>query len=140
MLSYRFDVYVMANSVEVSHNSFVWCEQGLFNTRDRAEHTRKRKIISHIFSPKNVADFEPNVRSAMSALFKQLDLICSAPEDTKSYLGHAYFRKRQGRAWLDILPWFNYVAFDIIGDLVFGEPFGMIASGKDVAAVAAGGT
>jgi benzoate 4-monooxygenase len=33
------------------------------------------------------------------------------------------------------LNWFNYLAFDIIGDLAFGAPFGMLAKGKDVAEV-----
>ncbi|GAA5933310.1 hypothetical protein JCM1841_001489, partial [Sporobolomyces salmonicolor] len=27
--------------------------RGLFNTRDRTEHTRKRKIVSHTFAPKS---------------------------------------------------------------------------------------
>ncbi|KAG8947319.1 hypothetical protein FRC04_010895 [Tulasnella sp. 424] len=121
------------------YDAFVSIRRGLFNTRDRAEHTRKRKVISHIFSPKNVQDFEPNVRSAMAKLFLQLDKIIGAPEGTRSYLGTNYFRKKNGRAFLDILPWFNYVAFDIIGDLVFGEPFGMIDAARDVAAVAKGG-
>ncbi|KAG8860563.1 hypothetical protein FRB96_003817 [Tulasnella sp. 330] len=121
------------------YDAFVSIRRGLFNTRDRAEHTRKRKVISHIFSPKNVAEFEPNVRSAMAQLFVQLDKICSAPDRTKSVLGSNYFRIKEGRAWLDILPWFNYVAFDVIGDLVFGQPFGMIESAQDSAAVASGG-
>ncbi|KAG8990574.1 hypothetical protein FRB90_001704, partial [Tulasnella sp. 427] len=121
------------------YDAFVSIRRGLFNTRDRAEHTRKRKVISHIFSPKNVQDFEPNIRSAMAKLFLQLDKIISAPEGTRSYLGTNYFRKKQDRAYLDILPWFNYVAFDVIGDLVFGEPFGMIDAARDVAAVAKGG-
>lgn len=29
------------------------------------------------------------------------------------------------------MPWFSYVAFDIIGDLAFGSPFGMVDKGKD---------
>jgi len=29
----------------------------------------------------------------------------------------------------------NYLAFDIIGDLAFGEPFGMLSTAKDVALV-----
>ncbi|KAG8895941.1 hypothetical protein FRB99_000254 [Tulasnella sp. 403] len=121
------------------YDAFVSIRRGLFNTRDRAEHTRKRKVISHIFSPKNVQDFEPNIRSAMTNLFRQLDSVCSASEGTNSVIGTNYYRKRNQRAWLDILPWFNYVAFDVIGDLVFGEPFGMINNAKDVAAVAEGG-
>ena len=29
------------------------------------------------------------------------------------------------------MPWFSYLAFDIIGDLAFGAPFGMVDKGKD---------
>jgi benzoate 4-monooxygenase len=37
-----------------------------------------------------------------------------------------------GFARIDCLHWFNYLAFDIIGDLAFGQPFGMLAKGKDI--------
>lgn len=40
-----------------------------------------------------------------------------------------------GYAALDALNWFNYLAFDIIGDLAFGAPFGMLEKGKDIAEV-----
>lgn len=36
---------------------------------------------------------------------------------------------------MDALHWFNYLAFDIIGDLAFGAPFGMLARGQDYAEV-----
>lgn len=36
---------------------------------------------------------------------------------------------------IDALNWFNYLAFDIIGDLAFGAPFGMLEAGKDFATV-----
>jgi benzoate 4-monooxygenase len=32
------------------YDAFVSIRRGLFNTRDRKEHTRKRKIVSHVFS------------------------------------------------------------------------------------------
>jgi benzoate 4-monooxygenase len=38
-------------------------------------------------------------------------------------------------AHVDCLNWFNYVAFDTIGDLAFGAPFGMLKSGADMAEV-----
>lgn len=44
---------------------------------------------------------------------------------------------QRGAAYLDCLKWFNYLAFDIIGDLAFGAPFGMLSSGADVAEVRA---
>jgi len=34
------------------------------------------------------------------------------------------------------VPGYNYLAFDVIGDLAFGSPFGMIKAGKDIAPVA----
>jgi benzoate 4-monooxygenase len=38
------------------------------------------------------------------------------------------------RNWLlSPLPGVNYLAFDIVGDLAFGEPFGMIEAAKDMA-------
>ena len=40
---------------------------------------------------------------------------------------------------MDALHWFNYLAFDVIGDLAFGEPFGMLKKGRDEAEVAKGG-
>lgn len=46
-------------------------------------------------------------------------------------------RGEKGRkeAHIDCLPWFNYLAFDIIGDLAFGAPFGMIRNGVDLAEI-----
>ncbi len=37
-----------------------------------------------------------------------------------------------GYAKIDCLHWFNYLAFDMIGDLAFGQPFGMLERGKDI--------
>jgi benzoate 4-monooxygenase len=38
---------------------------------------------------------------------------------------------------MDALNWFNYLAFDVIGDLAFGAPFGMLKEGRDFAEVRA---
>jgi benzoate 4-monooxygenase len=38
-------------------------------------------------------------------------------------------------AKIDALRWLNYLAFDIIGDLAFGAPFGMLERGQDMAEV-----
>lgn len=38
-------------------------------------------------------------------------------------------------AKFDSLNWFNYTAFDIIGDLAFGAPFGMLEKGADIAEI-----
>ncbi|KAG9815000.1 putative benzoate 4-monooxygenase cytochrome P450, partial [Aureobasidium melanogenum] len=36
-----------------------------------------------------------------------------------------------GFARLNMMPWCTYIAFDIIGDLAFGAPFGMVDKGRD---------
>jgi benzoate 4-monooxygenase len=32
--------------------------RGLFNTRDRTEHSRKRKLVSHVFATAHIKEFE----------------------------------------------------------------------------------
>ncbi|KAI0002159.1 cytochrome P450 monooxygenase [Russula compacta] len=119
------------------YDAFVSITRGLFNTRDRVAHTRKRKIISHIFSQKSVLQFEPYVKSYVRSFIQQWDRLCAGgAKGLQGDDGEGGWRGRDGRVWLDCLPWFNYLAFDIIGDLAFGSPFGMIAAAKDSAPVA----
>ncbi|KAI0341387.1 cytochrome P450 monooxygenase pc-bph [Trametopsis cervina] len=119
------------------YDAFVSIRRGLFNTRSRAEHTRKRKIVSHIFSQKNVLDFEPNIRLYVGQLLQQWDRLYDAGvKGLSGEEGEAGWRGRAGRVWLDCLPWYNYLAFDIIGDLAFGAPFGMLTACQDAAPVA----
>lgn len=104
------------------YDAFVSIHRGLFNTRDRAEHTRKRKTVSHTFSAKSISQFEQYVAYNLQELVKQWDRISAVN------VGQRY-------AEIDSLHWFNYLAFDIIGDLAFGKPFGMIPAGRDIAEV-----
>ncbi|KIY63303.1 cytochrome P450 monooxygenase [Cylindrobasidium torrendii FP15055 ss-10] len=117
------------------YDAFVSIRRGLFNTRDRAEHTRKRKIVSHIFSQKNVLEFEPHLRLHVGELIDQWDRLFGLSLKGKSGVEGEGWEGRDGRLWLDVLPWANYLAFDIIGDLAFGAPFGMITAAKDMAVI-----
>ncbi|KAI5462049.1 cytochrome P450 [Mariannaea sp. PMI_226] len=109
------------------YDAFVSIRRGLFNTRDRSEHTRKRKLISHTFSPKSVTQFEPYVYANLELFVKQID----------KQIANGQSARGRHEAHLDCLPWFNYLAFDIIGDLAFGAPFGMLRNGVDIAEVRA---
>ncbi|KAI1329261.1 cytochrome P450 [Xylariaceae sp. FL0255] len=105
------------------YDAFVSIKRGLFNTRDRAEHTRKRKLVSHVFAPKSVLQFEPYITNNLELFADRWDeLAATSPRSDKS-------------AHVDCLKWFNYVAFDTIGDLAFGAPFGMLKAGADIAEV-----
>lgn len=103
------------------YDAFVSIQRGLFNTRDRAEHTRKRKTVSHTFSTKSIGQFEQYMHHNLEMLTQQWDKFSKQADG-------AFYK-------MDALNWFNYVAFDIIGDLAFGAPFGMIEKGQDIAEV-----
>ncbi|KAI6366837.1 hypothetical protein MCOR25_005052 [Pyricularia grisea] len=105
------------------YDAFVSIRRGLFNTRDRSEHTRKRKLVSHTFAPKSVGQFEPYIHQNMELFAKKWDDLI---ERTK---------RSDGWAPVECLQWFNFVAFDTIGDLAFGAPFGMLNAGADIAEV-----
>ncbi|KAF8760091.1 Cytochrome P450 monooxygenase [Rhizoctonia solani] len=112
------------------YDAFVSIRRGLFNTRDRAEHTRKRKLVSHVFSQQNVLAFEPHIRRHVRKFCAQWDERCMLAAKGEN---GADWEARDGRAWFDCLPHYNYLAFDIIGDLAFGSPFGMIPAQRDSA-------
>jgi len=118
------------------YDAFVSIHRGLFNTRDRADHARKRKIVSHIFSQKNVLEFEPIARLYIEQFLKQWDRLYDAAAKGGSGTEGQGWQGHDGRLWMDCLPWYNYLAFDIIGDLAFGSPFGMVLKAKDSAPVA----
>lgn len=102
------------------YDAFVSIQRGLFNTRDRAAHTRKRKIVSHTFSVKSIGQFEQYIHHNLEEFVKQWDRLST---------------NAGGYAKMDALNWFNYLAFDVIGDLAFGAPFGMLEKGADIAEV-----
>ena len=98
------------------YDAFVSIGRGLFNTRSRSQHARKRKIVSHIFSQKAVLEFEPNIRLYLGQLIQQWDRLYEAgAKGLSGDDGEGGWRGKDGRVWLDSLPWFNYLAFDIIG-------------------------
>ncbi|KAK3686575.1 hypothetical protein LTR37_019680 [Vermiconidia calcicola] len=103
------------------YDAFVSIRRGLFNTRDREEHTRKRKTVSHTFSAKSIGQFEQYIHGNLELLAKQWDRMSKEADG--------------GFYKFDALHWFNYVAFDVIGDLAFGAPFGMLEKGQDIAEV-----
>lgn len=99
------------------YDAFVSIQRGLFNTRSRPEHTRKRKIVSHIFSQKSVMEFEPHVREYVTQLFRHWDRMCEdGGKGLSGEEGEGGWAGREGRVWFDCLPWYNYLAFDIIGE------------------------
>ncbi|KAH8807414.1 cytochrome P450 monooxygenase [Xylogone sp. PMI_703] len=76
---------------------------------DRETHTRHRRILAHGFSNQAMLNQEPMIKKYVDMLFERL---------TTESAG--------GTKALDMVKWYNYTTFDIIGDLAFGEPFGCL--------------
>lgn len=110
------------------YDAFVSIKRGLFNTRDRHEHSRKRKIVSHTFSLKSISQFESYMHHNLELFVRQWDDLIARGTATAT-------DGKRTAAHIDCLKWFNYLAFDIIGDLAFGAPFGMLRTGADIAEV-----
>ncbi|KAF8678201.1 Cytochrome P450 monooxygenase [Rhizoctonia solani] len=103
-------------------------DRNVFNTRDRAIHTMKRKRIANIFSPQNVGAFEPRIRVHIQRFCDQLDMRCD-----QAAIGTSGFNwvAKDGQAVLNSCPQFAYLNFDVISDLALGTPFGMVEAQKD---------
>lgn len=85
--------------------SLVWLES-------HAEHLRHRKILATSFSDASLKAQEPIVLGYEALLVKQL-------------------RERAARGEVvDLWAWFNFLTFDVIGDLTFGEPFDCVKDGR----------
>lgn len=85
--------------------SFVWVES-------QAEHAKHRKILATSFSDASLRAQEPILLRYADLLVRQL-------------------RARAARGEVvDVWAWFNYLTFDVIGDLTFGEPFDCVRDGQ----------
>ena len=80
---------------------------------NNADHSRIRKLFSHAFSEKALAEQEPLIQSYVDLLINQL---------------RKQVEMSKGSA-LNISTWYSFLSFDIIGDLGFGESFNCL---KDV--------
>lgn len=78
---------------------------------DQENHARQRKALSHGFSKK--------------ALWEQEDIIQEFVDKLMTNF-HGFAERRET---FDIVKWYNFITFDVIGDLSFGESFGCLERG-----------
>ncbi|KAI5918886.1 cytochrome P450 [Camillea tinctor] len=75
------------------------------------EHANLRRQLAHGFSDRSLREQEP-------IIMKYIDLLIQRLHEN-SY---------DGTKPVDLMAWYNYTTFDIIGDLAFGEPFGCLST------------
>jgi len=78
-------------------------------TANREDHSRFRKNLSHGFSDASMRQQEPLIQSYVDLLVRRLE-------------EHSH----DGQIPQNMCSWYNWITFDIIGDLTFGEPFGCL--------------
>lgn len=90
-------------------------DPGLGTTVIVADHYRMRKLMEHGFTHKAAKAYEAIIQSYVTLLITRLrEKAGKAPQD----------------ASINMVDWFNFVAFDIVGDLSFGESFGCLEESR----------
>ena len=84
---------------EVDHS------MNILNECNKKEHARMRRIVSFAFSKSNLLDNE--------------DVLKRRTDDFLDDIGHA--ERETGQRGINIAQAFNYVAFNIMGELCFGD-------------------
>jgi benzoate 4-monooxygenase len=68
--------------------------RSIFTSRDRAEHSRKRKVVAHSFAPQSMRNFEPFIHSWLKVFLKKWDDIADQKAQQDGYANV------EGRVWL----------------------------------------
>ena len=92
------------NQNDLAHSLFI---------ADDPDHLRMRKVLAYAFSERSLREQEPLIQIHVDTLIKIL-----------------HHQISQGSQEVDLVDWFNYVAFDIVADLSFGEPFNTLTDSE----------
>ncbi|OBT63958.1 hypothetical protein VE03_05919 [Pseudogymnoascus sp. 23342-1-I1] len=87
-------------------------KDNLLGVRKREDHGRMRRILSRGFSASTMQKQEPFLKRYVDQLISELHKRCD-----------------DGKTLINLEAWYSFTAFDIIGDLTFGESFGSLDSG-----------
>ncbi|KAH7322822.1 putative cytochrome P450 monooxygenase [Stachybotrys elegans] len=112
------DIYGFRSNVRKAefYNAFVHPAANTHNSRDKEVHARKRRVLAHAFSDSAMREMQRYILGNVRAFCEQIGMQ-EGGADAKGWT------KPQNMA-----NWFNYLAFDILGDLAFGKAFHMIES------------
>lgn len=109
------DIYGFKSNVRKAefYDAFVHPAPNTHNTRDKALHARKRRVLSQAFSDSAIKEMERYILSNVRSFCEQIG--AGASEGRKGWT-----------AAKNMADWCNYLAMDILGDLCFGKAFHML--------------
>lgn len=91
----------------------------LITTIDANENARMRQLVMPAFTERALMKQEPTIQSYTTLMVDRLMEQATAPENAK--VG----------ATINIVEWFNWYTFDVIGELTLGESFGCLSNTKN---------
>jgi hypothetical protein len=80
--------------------------------RDPQRHTRMKRLLAGGFSTRALAEQEPNISGCVDGFVEKIGNVSGAREDG-----------------VNMVKWYEMVAFDILGEMSFGESFGAVDAG-----------
>lgn len=109
------DIYGFKSNVRKAefYDAFVHPASNTHNTRDKALHARKRRVLSQAFSDGAVKEMERYILANVRSFCEQIGL--GASDEKKGWT-----------VAKNMADWCNYLAMDILGDLCFGKAFHML--------------
>jgi len=115
------DIYGFKANVRKAdfYDAFAHPVHNTHNTRDKVEHARKRRVLSHAFSDSAIKEVERYVLANIRTFCQQIGASNNGVD------GGAAERK----GWStpkNMTDWCNYLAMDILGDLAYGKAFHML--------------
>lgn len=93
---------------------------------DKAEHARKRKVLSSAYALKNLERWEHKVADKAGRLLRQIDRRCSAPLPRARAFADAALDPL-----VDFRSWINFFSLDAIADIGLSERLGLLDQGHD---------
>jgi cytochrome P450 len=84
------------------------------DTRVKAEHQAKRKMLAHVFAQKTIANLEPVITDTIAVLLAQVDKFVSEER-------HVNMRR-----------YLNYFTIDVFSRLLYSESLGCLERGNDM--------
>ncbi|GMG01768.1 unnamed protein product [Aspergillus oryzae] len=100
----------------------------ILNVIDREDHNRKRRMLSHAFSTKNLESWEFKITDKVEKLVAQFDRRAHPPAWKNE-------PSQQNNTTVDVRYWLNLFTVDAIADIALSERLGMLESGSDVVKV-----
>lgn len=105
-------------------------EHSITNTRDRLVHARKRKFLSSAFALKSVVNVDPIVHTVILKLSSIFDGFCRD--------GPPQYPDAPKPGFINLYKWINLFTYDAIGEMAFGQSFGFLDMGDDLATAETG--